>query len=464
MQFNKIRHLIIFLFISLALLTFLAPILGNGESVSAEPGEINRFHPYEMWSDEYSDADGWKFDRSYWGTIQYPDLNGDGNHDICGRASDGIYCALSEGISYIAYSLWGPTYGDGQVWNIHESHWGTIRFADINGDGMDDVCGRGTDGVYCGISTGLGFTMPMNWNDSFGDNYGWKDEPSFWGTIRFPDLNGDGMADICGRHNSGISCSLSDGQSFVSVSTWGNIFSNTNGWHADESNWGTIQYADLNGDGRDDVCGRGTSGIVCGVSTGTTFANQSFWSFHYNNSGDWEEDEAYWGTIRFPDVTGDGMADVCGRYIGGVFCNESDGSKFGAPFYWDNNFSDANGWKDADSHWGTIEFPELNGDGMADICGRDSDGMYCAISNGFNGFEGFSNWQEDFGDTQGWHTSESYWQTIQFIDLNADNNTDVCGRAATGIFCAPAAEGGQPPPPPPPPNLNFKSFVPVVLN
>lgn len=37
---------------------------------------------------------------------------------------------------------------------------------------------------------------------------------------------------------------------------------------------------------------------------------------------------ASWGTIRFPDITGDGRADVCGRDAGGIYCGTSDNTTF----------------------------------------------------------------------------------------------------------------------------------------
>ena len=38
-------------------------------------------------------AGGWAGAEYYWGTIHYPDLDGDGKADVCGRASGGLYCA-----------------------------------------------------------------------------------------------------------------------------------------------------------------------------------------------------------------------------------------------------------------------------------------------------------------------------------------------------------------------------------
>ena len=41
-----------------------------------------------------------------WSTIQFPDLNGDGKADLCGRGPDGLHCGLSTGASFDPVTLW----------------------------------------------------------------------------------------------------------------------------------------------------------------------------------------------------------------------------------------------------------------------------------------------------------------------------------------------------------------------
>jgi len=42
-----------------------------------------------FWTTAYSDASGWAAQPYYWNTLEYPDLNGDGKQDVCGRAGAG---------------------------------------------------------------------------------------------------------------------------------------------------------------------------------------------------------------------------------------------------------------------------------------------------------------------------------------------------------------------------------------
>jgi len=49
-------------------------------------------------------------------------------------------------------SVWTRDFSDAQGWNGSETYYGSIRLADVNGDGLADVCGRGIAGIYCNLS------------------------------------------------------------------------------------------------------------------------------------------------------------------------------------------------------------------------------------------------------------------------------------------------------------------------
>jgi hypothetical protein len=329
-------------------------------------------------------------------------------------------------------SVWTSKYSDDDGYKTTESYWGTIRFPDVNGDGRVDLCGRGTRGLYCALSNGSSFDELSLWTSNYSNDGDWGTSASYWGTIRFPDVNGDGTADVCGRGVRGVYCALSNGSSFDSVTLWGG-FSDANAWGSNESHWGTIDFPDVNGDGKADRCGRGMSGIYCGLSTGSSFEEGTVWTSNYSNDKDWGTSESYWGTIRFPDVNGDGAADVCGRGKLGVYCALSDGSSFDKGTLWTTGYSNAEGWGDSESYWGTIRFPDVNGDGKADVCGRNSEGMYCALSTG-QAFEAVSRWTSHYSNADDW-LSEHQWGTIGFPDVNDDGKADVCGRTPVGVRC-----------------------------
>jgi hypothetical protein len=412
-----------------------AGICGRGPTgiFCAQSNGASAFTAWTSWTDGYSDADGWKATPAYWATIQFPDVNGDGKADVCGRAGAGIYCGLSTGAGTFATpTFWSTGYADSGGWDQFPYYWATVQFPDVNGDGKADVCGRAGDGVYCGVSTGVnGFGPVTSWVANFADAGSWATSQSYWGTLQFPDVNGDGKSDICARGQAGIYCAVSNGTSaFGAVTLWQAQYSDTNGWNSSPSFWGTVQFPDINGDGKADVCGRGTGGISCAISNGTNgFGPATYWSADYSNAGGWQDSQSYWGTIQFPDINGDGKADVCGRGIAGVACGISNGSSaFSGPTSWAPAFSDAAGFNTDASGWGTIQFPDLDGDGKADVCGRTAAGITCGLSNGATGFNTAS-WLDQFTDTNGWRTDLSYGGTLQTPNLNVTGCNAVSKRS-----------------------------------
>lgn len=75
------------------------------------------------------------------------------------------------------------------------------------------------------------------------------------------DLNGDGRADECKRTNEGITCSFGTSRGPTKSTTWLPIAKNDARF--DDSAW---RLGDINGDGRDDVCGLAAEGVVCALA------------------------------------------------------------------------------------------------------------------------------------------------------------------------------------------------------
>ena len=115
--------------------------------------------------------------------------------DVCGRYTDGIHCALSTNGNELGWSTqWTEQYSDSDGWNNHPKYWSTIQFADVNDDGGDDVCGRGTGGLICGLGSAYRneFQHLSNtpWNaPAFSDAGGWGEE-KYYGTLSLVDVNG----------------------------------------------------------------------------------------------------------------------------------------------------------------------------------------------------------------------------------------------------------------------------------
>lgn len=140
------------------------------------------------------------------------DINGDGRPDVCRRDNLGISCRLGKSFGFSEAYFATRNFSDAQGWNkVYYGH--TIRFADVNGDGKTDVCGRSANGMLCALSEGYLFQEWTNWNDYFTNANGFA-APQFYDSMELYDFNGDGMADLCFTGTQGYQCLRSTGYSF----------------------------------------------------------------------------------------------------------------------------------------------------------------------------------------------------------------------------------------------------------
>jgi hypothetical protein len=304
-----------------------------------------------------------------------------------------------------------------------------LQHPDLNADGKADICGRGSGGMWCALSTGNGFAPHSLWIANFTDALGWN-AVQYYSTITFPDLNNDRRADVCGRGSGGIWCAVSTGNSFASFALRSSMMTDANGWNAPQY-YSTIQFPDLNNDGNADLCGRGGAGVYCAISTGSSFGSLSLWSSSYSDANGWNA-APYYSTLAFPDLDGDDRADVCGRGVFGIYCARSGSGSFGAVKQWTSGFSDAAGGN-VDSTFSTISYPDINADGLADVCGRTSTGVFCATSTG-DGFSELRRWSTDHTNAAGW-SAPQYYRTISFADVDRDGRAELCARGPGGVSC-----------------------------
>ena len=72
----------------------------------------------------------------------------------------------------------------------------------------------------------------------------------------------------------------------------------------------------------------------------------------------------------------------------------------------------AHGWNNGPEYYSTIEFVDLNFDGKADVCGRSSTGIECALNTGSGFGPAYPTWSA-FSDADGGN-GQQYYSTIQF--------------------------------------------------
>lgn len=394
-------------------------VVGNHLGIHAtgvgDPGSCNR-----SW--EESAVHGDAYDAS-----TTSDIDGDGDADVCVRTSTGIECALVDGGALVA-SVAGPTLSDDTGWS-DPSNWSTLRMGDLDGDGRADLCARANAGIRCWTSLGDAFEDASIEGPALADEVGWA-APIYHGTLRMADVDGDGRDDLCARSASDFRCYRSSGAGFEDPWTLAEL-GDDQGWD-DPARHGTIRMGDVDGDARSDLCARSAEGVRCWPSTGEGFGapiEGPAWS----DAAGWRRPE-YWATIRVVDVDGDGRADVCGRASDGLRCHLSLGDGFGDAIL-GPNWSDGSGWGDYDNY-STIRFGDIDGDGDADVCARANAGIRCSRWTG-EGFEADPLVGPELSDDTGW-SNVRFYSTIRLADVDGDGMADLCARASAGLRCWPS--------------------------
>jgi RHS repeat-associated protein len=198
--------------------------LSTGSGWRAEAGyDSHASTPvFQNGSDQYGYGN---FDGDNTSSVRFPDVNGDGRSDACIRMDYGVKCVVSTGTGWSAPSAWDTramgTYLFARGWD--QKGYGefdgdnTVFYADVNGDGRSDACLRNDWGLECWPSTDDGFVKSSRF-DSYGTGqliFQRSSDQHGYGTFDFdntavamPDVNGDGKADACVRHDYGVVCWL----------------------------------------------------------------------------------------------------------------------------------------------------------------------------------------------------------------------------------------------------------------
>ena len=321
-------------------------------------------------------------------------------------------------------------------WASSIGYYGTIRLADVSGDGQADVVGRYANGIMVAkaSSSGLGFDAATYWTSDFSDAQGWS-PAEYSTTLQCADVDGDGDSDIMMRYSDGVWVALSNGSGFGTKTRWTTQFSDTpdQNWDSDIGYYGTMRLADVDKDKKADLIGRGASGIYVAKSTGTGFSPATLWTEQFSDLPSQNFKPAQFSTtIQCADVDDDGDADIIARGSSGVYVAKSTGSSFETATLWTSSFSDAAGYGSNISYYGTIRCGDVNGDHRADLIVRGADGIHVLLSNG-SSFIHDTVWIDyDFNNIGGW-LSPYYSTTIQCNDINGDGRADIIGRGNSGI-------------------------------
>ncbi|MBL0220200.1 MAG: VCBS repeat-containing protein [Myxococcales bacterium] len=213
------------------------------------------------------------------------DVDGDRRADACGRAPDGLRCALSS--AAFGEQMWSPTFARTGPADATDRSLGA---ADTNGDGVAELCGLGEQGVVC-VPRGLGALTQVR------SRWPAPDAPMWSG-----DLDGDQRADWCVARPSGPACGLDrDRDLTTDGAPWS--FAQSGSPDPSPASPAVGALADLDGDGRADLCTLRDRAIVCARSSGHGFGPQTVFATLPPGG----PLTALW----LGDLDGDGRVDAC---------------------------------------------------------------------------------------------------------------------------------------------------------
>jgi peptidoglycan/xylan/chitin deacetylase (PgdA/CDA1 family) len=133
----------------------------------------------------------------------------------------------------------------------------SIRIADLDGDGRADLSVSDSSGTACTRSVVVpGTAADLRPRTLFQGSIPCTPHAGDATTLH-ADLNGDGRADLCERSASSVTCELSTGAGFAAATVW------LDGLTPEHT---SLQLADVNGDGRADLCADSPDGVVCGLA------------------------------------------------------------------------------------------------------------------------------------------------------------------------------------------------------
>ncbi|MEM6395019.1 MAG: T9SS type A sorting domain-containing protein [Bacteroidota bacterium] len=332
-------------------------------------------------------------------SIAFADVDGVGDEDVLITGRNNSFTFISKLYTNDGMGSFNEVMG-----TPFEGVWaGSIAFADVDGDGDEDVLITGVNSSNTRISK-------LYTNDgmgSFSEVMGTPFDGVVDGSIAFADVDGDGDEDvlITGRNTSNARISklyTNDGMG---------SYSEVMGTPFDGVDFGSIAFADVDSDGDEDVL---ITGLIGPASISKLYTNDGMGSFNEMTSTSFEN--VFISSVAFADVDGDGDEDVlmtgeksCGLPDTKLYINDSMGSfseMADTPF---DNVLD-----------GSIAFADVDGDGDEDVLITGLSISFSSVTKLYtnDGMGSFSEMMDTPFDGV-------FSSSIVFADVDGDGDEDV---------------------------------------
>ena len=274
---------------------------------------------------------------------------------------------------------------------------------DFNGDGRDDVLLRHTSGT---LTDWLGAA-----NGSFTDNWSNFALPlsTGWQVVGTGDFNGDDRDDMLLRHTSGTLTNWLGNANGSFTDNWSNFA------QALSTGWQVVGVGDFNGDNRDDLLLRHTSGTL------TTWLGNANGSFTDNWSNFAQPLSNEWQVVGVGDFNGGGRDDILLRHSSGTLTTWLGNANGSFTDNW-SNFAQA-----LSNEWQVVGVGDFNGGGLDDILLRHTSGTLTDWLGAANGglTDNWSNFAQPLS---------SAWQVVGVGDFNGGGRDDILLRHTSGTL------------------------------
>lgn len=276
--------------------------------------------------------------------VRLGDVTGDGKADLC-EVDNGLYCAPGIGDGSFAPAIYiGSLPIDPR----------SLTLGDVDGDGRVDACGRDSLGLVCARAASQ-FAMER-WSASFNDAAA---RPSTSASLTAVDANADNIADLCGVDVTGVVCAP---RGFTAAPVL------RSAWPEQTA---VVWPADLDGDHQADWCAATDDGAACAVEAQRDLSTDGApWA--YSQGGVVDVTPATTATVAIADIDGDGRADLCSPREDRIVCARSQGRAFGPRT---TTLAILPNQSVASAVW----LGDLDGDQRADVCVDTGAAITCAV-------------------------------------------------------------------------------------
>lgn len=243
-----------------------------------------------------------------WKIVGTGDFNGDGKGDLIWRNDSGQFS------DWLGQAGGGFATNDAVAMRSVPVSWKVVGTGDFNGDGRDDVLWRNDNGQF---SDWLG---QANGGFVNNDANAFTTVATNWHVVGTGDFNGDGRDDVLWRNDSG---QFSD---WLGQANGGFVSNDAKAMRSVPTTWKVVGTGDFNGDGRDDVLWRNDNGTL------TNWLGQADGSFVVNDAKASTLVPTNWQVAGTGDFNGDGRDDVLWRSSTGAvsdWLGQADGSFVG---------------------------------------------------------------------------------------------------------------------------------------